>query len=85
MVEVIICVGSSCHLKGAKAVIDSLQRIVKERKLEKYVSLSGSFCMGKCSEPGVSVKIGSERFYVNPQDVESFFDDEVTKRMEAAQ
>lgn len=84
MVEVIICVGSSCHLKGAKNIVDGLQRIIKDRKLETLVSLSGSFCMGACSEPGVSVKIGKERFYIDPENVENFFDDEITKRLEAS-
>ncbi|MDY3867840.1 MAG: (2Fe-2S) ferredoxin domain-containing protein [Pyramidobacter sp.] len=85
MLEVVICVGSSCHLKGAKDVVESLQLLIKERKLEQQILLRGSFCMGRCPEQGVSVKIGVSQFFVKPEEVEQFFDDEIIKRLEAAQ
>ena len=55
MTEVVICVGSSCHLKGARRVVEGLTKLVTERGLTENVKLSGSFCMGRCEEAGVSV------------------------------
>lgn len=75
MTEVVICVGSSCHLKGARRVVDGLKKLVRERGLSEKVRLSGSFCMGRCVERGVSVKVNGEIHFVDPDDVENFFND----------
>lgn len=32
--KVIICIGSSCHLKGSRQVVEKLQALVKENHLE---------------------------------------------------
>ena len=77
MSEVVICVGSSCHLKGAKKVVETLTKLVKERGAGDTVKLSGSFCMGRCEEPGVSVKVGGKMYFVMPDDTEKFFNDVV--------
>ena len=45
-----ICVGSACHLKGSQKVIETLQKLVAERELEKKVELKAGFCLGKCAE-----------------------------------
>ncbi len=54
-----ICVGSACHLKGSQQVIETLQRLVAERKLEEKVELKAGFCLGKCAE-GVTIKADDE-------------------------
>lgn len=77
MSEVIICVGSSCHLKGAKKVVESLTKLVKERNAGDTVKLSGSFCMGQCEHPGVSVKVNGAMHFVTPEETEKFFNDVV--------
>ena len=38
--KVIICIGSSCHLKGSRQVVEKLQALVKENHLEDKVALS---------------------------------------------
>ena len=35
--KVIICIGSSCHLKGSRQVVEKLQALVKENHLEDKV------------------------------------------------
>ena len=55
--DVFVCIGSSCHLKGSREVIEALQRLVAERGLEDRVVLKGSFCTGRCTE-GVCVRVG---------------------------
>ncbi len=42
MVIIQVCVGSSCHLKGAPAIVEMLQKKVEENKLEDDVVLTGS-------------------------------------------
>lgn len=51
-----VCVGSSCHLKGAYDIIKIFEKMIKENKLEEKVELSAEFCCGNCTRP-VSVKI----------------------------
>lgn len=75
-----ICIGSSCHLKGARGVVEEIQRQVAEHKLEERINLTGAFCMGNCVE-GVSVKIGDELFSVKPGTAAAFFETEVMSRL----
>jgi NADH:ubiquinone oxidoreductase subunit E len=58
---VTVCVGSSCHIKGARDVIMLFNELVKEHKLEDRVELKGSFCMERCGE-GVNWQINEEYF-----------------------
>ena len=62
-----ICIGSSCHL-------------ITERQLNDKIELNGSFCMGECSN-GVCVKINDELFSVSPETVNTFFENEVLRRL----
>ena len=75
-----ICIGSSCHLKGAREVVEEIQRQIAERKLEAQINLTGAFCMGNCVN-GVSVKLDGELFSVHPETARDFFENEVMSRL----
>lgn len=75
-----ICIGSSCHLKGSRAIIQKLGELINARQLSDKIELNGSFCMGECAN-GVCVKIDEELFGVSPDSVESFFETEVLRRL----
>ena len=45
MVKVTVCIGSSCHLKGSRRVVEQLQYLVKNKGLDEEVSLNGAFCL----------------------------------------
>lgn len=77
-----ICIGSSCHLKGSREVIQILERLVTLHNIKDKVELNGSFCMGECMK-GVCVKIGGELFSVVPSTADQFFRDEVLRRLSA--
>lgn len=59
MPTIIVCVGSSCHIKGARNLIERFNSLLKEHKLEDKVELKGSFCMERCGE-GVNWQIDDE-------------------------
>ncbi|WHH57340.1 (2Fe-2S) ferredoxin domain-containing protein [Petroclostridium sp. X23] len=59
MLQIYICVGSSCHLKGSYHIIKTFQNMIADNKLEEKVELKASFCLGRCTE-GVSIKIGDD-------------------------
>ena len=59
MITVTICVGSSCHIKGAREMINRFSDFLKDEGLEDKVELKGSFCMERCGK-GVNWKIDDE-------------------------
>ncbi|HPZ52909.1 MAG TPA: (2Fe-2S) ferredoxin domain-containing protein [Clostridia bacterium] len=71
--EIRVCIGSSCYLKGSRDVINELNHLIKENSLNSMVTLKGSFCMGKCSMNGVTVCCDDRFFFVEPDNVDDFF------------
>jgi NADH:ubiquinone oxidoreductase subunit E len=61
MITVSVCVGSSCHIKGAPQVIEKLQQLIVDYDLWSQVELKGVFCMERCTE-GVTIAIDGEVF-----------------------
>lgn len=59
MLNVYICVGSSCHLKGSYHIIKAFQELITKYHLENKVELKASFCLEHCTK-GVSVKVEEE-------------------------
>lgn len=47
--EIKVCIGSACHLKGSYDVIREFQNVIKEYNLEDKVRLKGSFCLNQCT------------------------------------
>jgi len=81
--EITICIGSSCHLKGAREIVAKLEAIIEEKGLQDQIHLKGAFCMGKCSVEGVSIRVNEELFYLKPENTEQFFQDEIVRRLGA--
>ena len=80
--RVSICIGSACHLKGSREVIQKLQKLVSENHLDSEVDLYGDFCSGIC-RIGVCVTIDGELYSVNPETTEEFFQKEILGRLNA--
>lgn len=80
MIRVEICIGSSCHVKGATSVLNAIRSKIKTYGLEDKVELAGRFCMGKCTE-GVCVTVDGQLYSVSPDSVDEFFDKEIKGRL----
>ena len=72
MKKVVVCIGSSCHLKGSRQIVEKLQELIKSNELQEKVELGGTFCLGNCQK-GVAVKVDNEIYSVTPDTVEDFF------------
>lgn len=81
MIKVTVCIGSSCHIKGSRPVVERLQQLIAENNLGDKVELGGTFCMGRCSENGVGVTVDCDYFAVNPETVDAFFEANVVGRL----
>ena len=57
--EVSVCVGSSCHLKGSYDIIQLMKTALAKHQLEEKVNLAAAFCLGKCTGGG-SIKVDDE-------------------------
>ena len=75
--KLVVCVGSSCHLKGSRQVVERLRELIEENKLEDSIEFSGIFCLNRCEEEGISVKLDDKYFSLSPEDVDSFFQNEI--------
>ena len=78
--KITVCIGSSCHLKGSREVVEGLQQLIAENDLKDKVDLCGTFCMGNCVN-GVNVTIGEELFSLKPETTKNFFETQVLKRI----
>ncbi len=74
--KVTVCIGSSCHIKGSRQVVEQLQYLIKQKNLSDKVELGGTFCMGKCQQ-GVCVTVDDNFYSVNPENVNEFFEKEI--------
>ncbi len=77
--KLVICIGSSCHLKGSRQVVERLRQLIESHHLEDQVELSGTFCMGNCQK-GISVTLDGKLFSLSPDTTEHFFEDEILSR-----
>ncbi len=75
-----VCIGSSCHLKGSRQVVEKLQQLVIDGDLKNKVELSGAFCMGKCQQ-GVCVSVDDDVFSVTPETVDGFFENQISDKL----
>lgn len=73
-----ICVGSSCHLKGAPEIVELLEKAVADNHLEDEITLAGSFCIGKCNRVGVTVQVDDDVYTgITRESFKEFFKENV--------
>ena len=70
--KITVCIGSSCHIKGSRQVVERLQHLIAD--------LGGTFCMGKCQD-GVCVTVDDQFHSVSPESVDEFFEQEVISKL----
>ena len=78
--KITVCIGSSCHIKGSRQVVEQLQYLISETGIGDKVELSGTFCMGKCQQ-GVCVTVDDAFYSVNPDTVKDFFNETILSRV----
>jgi len=80
MLKITVCIGSSCHIKGSRQVVERLQDLIAENNLGGKVELGGTFCMGQCQQ-GVCVTVNDAFHSVSPEGVGEFFATEILAKV----
>ena len=78
--KITVCIGSSCHIKGSRQVVERLQNLINENNVGDKVDLGGTFCLGNCQQ-GVSVKVDEALHSVSPETVDEFFASEILAKV----
>lgn len=80
--ELQVCIGSACHLKGSYDVIEKLKKLVEESGYSDKILLKASFCLGRCGE-FVTVKAAGEFIDgITPESVERIFNETIIPMVE---
>lgn len=79
-----VCVGSSCHLKGAPEIVGLLKKTVEDNGLGDDVVLTGSFCTGKCNRQGVTITVNDDVYTgITPETFREFWNEKVKPVIDA--
>ena len=78
--KITVCIGSSCHIKGSRKVVEGLQQLIADNNLGDKVELSGTFCMNKCQQ-GVCVTMDGQPYSLSPETAQEFFENTVLPQL----
>ena len=80
MVNVEICIGSACYVKGSSQVVNDLNAIIKEKGWENKIAVKGSFCMKACQNHiGLGIRINGRQIeQVTAQNAREILERELT-------
>ena len=73
MLELSVCIGSSCHLKGSYNIIQIFQQMIEENALHDKVDFKANFCMKECQGSGVAVSVDGTVHHLQPETARDFF------------
>lgn len=85
MIELSVCIGSACHLRGSYNVLQTFQHIIEKQHLYDKIELKTSFCMQQCGKDGIAVKLENEYFNIKPENAKAFFAETVLPMAESQQ
>lgn len=82
MIEIKICIGSSCFLKKSPEIVEFIKNKIEKESLEDKIILSGSFCAGKCNRDGVTISVDDKTYPgVTLMNIEKFWMDVVSPKL----
>jgi NADH:ubiquinone oxidoreductase subunit E len=81
MLDLTVCIGSSCHIKGAYNVIQTFQQFIEEKMLHDKIDFKSSFCQKQCQRPGVAVSVNGVVHQVTVESAREFFFREVSAKL----
>lgn len=80
MVEINVCVGTSCHLNGSYNVVQTFEQLIEAYSLHEDIEFKANFCMKQCQSGGVSVAVDGKAYRVEPERAGEFFENIILKK-----
>ena len=81
--NITVCIGSACHLKGSWRVVEQLESLIETAELKKDITLNGVFCTGNCRKE-VNLTVDGQVFSVSPENTSVFFEEHILGKMPKA-
>lgn len=76
--EIKVCVGSSCHLRGSQKLVEQFREAIAKNGLQNKITLAGSFCTGMCNREGVTITVDDKIYTgITPESFNTFFDENI--------
>lgn len=64
MLEIEVCIGSACYVKGSNKVVKDLNQMIQSEGWQDKVNLKGAFCMRACqNHTGLGIRINGEQIH----------------------
>ena len=76
--DLMVCVGSSCHLQNSRDLINRLKELIAENRLDKNSKLP----LASRADEGVCVKFADEIYSLTMENVDDFFVRQVVGKLE---
>lgn len=57
--NILVCIGSSCHVRGSYEIMNNLKAMMTEKDLDSQVQVKVAFCLGYC-KAGVTIKVDEQ-------------------------
>lgn len=82
MIQVEICVGSSCYIKGSEEIIRLFREALDKEGLTDEVDLIGCLCLGVCNRNGVNLRVDGEIVTgITPENFSEFFRTHIVEKL----
>jgi NADH:ubiquinone oxidoreductase subunit E len=78
--DILVCIGSSCHVRGSYGIMNELKAMITEKNLDSQIQVKVAFCLGYCRD-GVSIKVDEKLVTgVTKENLTQVFDKYVLKK-----
>ena len=83
MVDVKVCVGSSCHIRGGAKTLKVLMSLIESHGLAGKVDLAADLCLENCIQAPNVVVDGDTFGGITPDKAEQFFSNNILAKVNA--
>lgn len=77
MIEVKVCVGSSCHIRGGTQTLKMLESLIESSGLSDKIDLRADLCLDNCLQAPNVIVDGKLFGGITPDIAEEFFKKEI--------
>lgn len=82
MLQIKVCVGSSCHIRGGAKTLKVIKSLIEAHGLDTSVDLAADLCLENCIQ-APNVVIGDKTFGgITPDKAEEFFKKQILTRVD---